>query len=411
MRLLGVLCALIGMDAVAHPMLENFSTKPVLADLQDLKALNIPILVKHPETGIGYAVITPEMQLKLQIRSHQIGKCGGFEQLDQNEVSNINTTIQNLNQLGQKMQLDLQYTQAPFKLMSLAANPEVVEAVSEVSEDNLRAYVNWFSSFPNRYNKGKDANTAVTELKMRLESMLSESSIPHEVEFVKHSSTPQYSIRVRLIGKSRPQEIVVLGGHLDSIVSNGWGGGSSDIAPGADDNASGSSNLIEALRIVMMRAQPERTIEFFWYAGEESGLLGSAEIAKQYKADRKEVIGALQLDMTLFPGSGAGTIGLMTDFTSSWLRDFLKEINRNYVNANMVEDKCGYGCSDHASWYRQGFPSVVPFESTMNKMNKNIHTKNDIVSPQLNFKHSALFSKLAVAYAMELANSTLTQPY
>lgn len=411
MRLFIVLLALIGMEAGAHPMLESFSTKPVLADLNDLKALNIPILAKDLDSGVGYAVITPEMQYRLQVRSHQIGKCGGFEQLDQNEVANIQMTVESLKSLSASVKKDLLYSQISFKQIALAPKSEIQSAVNEVSEDNLRAYVQWFSSFPNRYNKGKDANVAVTELKMRLESMLGESSLPYQIDFIKHSSTPQNSIRVRLLGKSKPNEIVVLGGHLDSIVSNGWGGGNSDIAPGADDNASGSSNLIEALRILMAQRQPERTIEIFWYAGEESGLLGSAEIAKQYKSESKNVIGALQLDMTLFPGSGAGTIGMMTDFTSSWLRDFVKEVNKQYVGANMVDDKCGYGCSDHASWYRQGFPSVVPFESTMNKMNKNIHTKNDVVSPQLNFKHSAQFSKIAVAYAMELANSTLTQPY
>lgn len=400
-----------GMDAVAHPMLENFSTKPVLADLQDLKALNIPVLAKDIDSGVGYAVITPEMQWRLQVRSHQMGKCGGFEQLANEEVANISVTIESLKKLSRQVKKELLYQSTPFRAVSISGRDEITQAVAEVDEGNLRYLVQWLTSFPNRYNKGADANVAINELKMRLESMLGEATIPWEVDFIKHTSTPQYSVRVRLPGKSKPSEIVVLGGHIDSIVSGGWGAGDSSIAPGADDNASGSSNLIETLRIIMNKAQPERTVEFYWYAGEESGLLGSAEIAKQYKAERKTVIGALQLDMTLFPGSGEGTIALMTDFTSSWLNDYMTELNRVYVKANMIRDKCGYGCSDHASWYRQGFPSTVPFEANMNKMNKQIHTKNDVISPQLNFKHSALFSKLAVAYAMDLANSNLSQPY
>ncbi len=155
--------------------------------------------------------------------------------------------------------------------------------MSEVSEANLRSYVEWLSAFPNRYNRDPQPNKHVVEMKTRLESMLAGATIPYEISEIKHSSTAQNSLRVRLIGSERPNEIVVLGAHLDSI-NQGWG---SKAAPGADDNASGSSNLIEALRIMMTKAQPKRTVEIFWYAGEESGLLGSAEIAKQYKAEKK----------------------------------------------------------------------------------------------------------------------------
>lgn len=182
------------------------------------------------------------------------------------------------------------------------------------------------------------------------------------------------------------------------------------MAPGADDNASGSANLIEALRILMTRPQPERTIDIFWYAAEEQGLLGSAEIAKQYKAEKKDVIAVLQLDMTLFPGSGELVIGSMTDFTSAWLRDYLKAVNETYLHARIVEDRCGYGCSDHASWSRQGYPALMPFEATFKASNKNIHTSKDIISPALSFKHSAVYSKIALVMALDLGNSTARQP-
>ena len=162
---------------------------------------------------------------------------------------------------------------------------------------------------------------------------------------------------------------------------------------------------------MMTKAQPKRTVEFFWYAGEESGLLGSAEIAKQYKADKKDVVAVLQLDMTLFPGSGELVIGSMTDFTSSWLRDYLKAANETYIHARIVDDKCGYGCSDHASWNRQGYPALMPFEATFRKSNKNIHTTRDVISPESNFKHSAAYTKIALVMGMDLANSTARQPY
>lgn len=396
----------------AHTMpLEDFQYKPVLADLKDLRALKIPVLAKDEFTEVGYAIVTPEAQQRIQERAHKVGKCGGFEDLSQDQALRalgFDQMLQNISEIKRKNDL---YERAPFKPLMITKDKGIEAATLEVSESNLRAYVTWLSAFPTRSNKAAQPNIHVDEMKQRLEAMLSNTAIPYEVSLISHTSTQQKSIRVRLPGKEKPQEIIVLGGHLDSISGGGWGGGNAALAPGADDNASGSANLIEALRIISLREQPKRSIEFFWYAGEESGLLGSAEIAKQYKAESKDVIAVMQLDMTMFPGSGEMVIANMTDFTSSWLRDYIKELNPHYVNARLIDDKCGYGCSDHASWYRQGYPTVMPAESTMKTMNGDIHTAKDVIGPQSNFKHSAAFTRLAIAFAMDLSSTGVRQPY
>ncbi len=389
--------------------LEHFETKPILADLNDLRALNIPVLAKDEVAEVGYAQITPLMQQRIQERAHKVGKCGGFEDLTGSPEFEAQGFLKILEPLAQLKIKNEIYDRAPFKALVLPTNVAIVNALSEVKQDNLRNYVQWLSSFPNRYNKGRTPNVHVDEMKMRLEAMLSGTHLPYEVSLIDHRNTPQKSIRVRLIGKDRPNEIIALGGHLDSI-NQSWGGNSAN-APGADDNASGSANLIEALRILLDKPQASRTIEFFWYAGEESGLLGSAEIAQQYKDEKKDVIAVLQLDMTLFPGSGEFVIGSMTDFTSSWLREYLKAMNTTYIHAKVIEDKCGYGCSDHASWHRQGYPTLMPFEAGMKQSNQNIHTVKDVISPQSNFAHSANYTKIALVFAMDLANSESRQPF
>ncbi|MFP5519152.1 MAG: M20/M25/M40 family metallo-hydrolase [Bdellovibrionia bacterium] len=388
---------------------EALNGQPAFADLKDLRALNIPVIAADPETGVGFTYLTPKSAEELSIRSHQNGKCGGFELLPPSESASIAPYVNSLKELNQLFHKEIFYQRAPFKQLSLNFNQAIPAALSEVNEDYLREDVEWLSSFPNRFNKSNDPNRHVFALRERLERMLVQGQVPYSIEFISHKSTPQQSLKVTLPGKSRANEIIVLGGHLDSI-NQSWGG-NKDIAPGADDNASGSANLIEIMRILIAQEQKERTIEIFWYAGEESGLLGSGEIAETYKAQKKDVIAVVQLDMTLFPGSGEGTIASMTDFTSAWLRDYFAEINKVYLKANVVTDKCGYGCSDHASWHRRGYPTLMPFEAKMNAMNKNIHTVNDKISPALNFKHSALYSKLGLAIAMDLGNSDLRQPY
>jgi leucyl aminopeptidase len=70
-----------------------------------------------------------------------------------------------------------------------------------------------------------------------------------------------------------------------------------------------------------------------------------------------------------------------------------------------VETKCGYACSDHASWTQAGYQSSSSIESSFEDSNKNIHSTNDRmdISDEFSIKHMAQFSKLAIAFAVELS--------
>ena len=416
-----------------HPLLEKNPKTPVFADLALLNAAGIRAITVESSTQVGYAEITNHEQSMLSQKAHEWNRCGGYEDLSlvfgspsptnhlaptqnaspgrsnlaaDHRMSEINLALRDL-AIRQSKDQQYEFSHRLTSVPPIAMRAEVKAAVEQVSEQNIKDTVAFYSAFHTRYNKGATPNEAPEALKVRIETLLKTSKIPYTIEFISHQSTQQKSVHVRLIGKLRPNEIVVLGGHLDSINVSWFG---NDAAPGADDNASGTADLIEALRIVIGMEQPERTLDFFWYAGEESGLLGSAEIAKTYKSAKSDVIGVMQLDMTLHPGAGEFVLGSMTDFTSSWMRSYLTDLNTLYIHAKVVEDKCGYGCSDHASWYRQGYPTLMPFEATFNTMNPNLHTANDIVNAKSDFAHSAMFAKIAVAIAEDLGNSNEREP-
>lgn len=378
---------------------------PIISETKLLEEVGVKVLTKDDKLGVGYAVVTPEEASRITAKAHDYRRCGGFEALPSSTLWSTSLAENLFTELRARNARNSRFA----NLVSIEHRPEIEKAVGQVSEENLKKWVQWFSSYPTRFNKAPTANDHVNALKLKIEEMIKTASPKYSVtvDLITHTSTPQKSIRVSIKGSQRPNEIVVLGGHMDSI--NGEWFPPSKLAPGADDNASGSSNLLETLRILLAGNQPQRTVEFMWYAGEESGLLGSAEIAQTYKQKGADVIGVLQLDMTLFPGDGEFTLGSMTDYTSTFLRNFLVEMNRHYVKANIVESKCGYGCSDHASWYRQGFPTLMPFEATMSKSNPAIHTKNDVINGSSNFRHSAMFSKIALAFAIELGNSNLRE--
>ncbi|WP_413289151.1 M20/M25/M40 family metallo-hydrolase [Bdellovibrio sp. HCB337] len=384
-----------------------FAARPILAETSFLRALNIPIIAEEPETKVAYAEINDKMEETILHHAHLYGKCGGFEALPEKaelQLQSVQTLFSSLREQKQKNDF---YERAPLKIMQVVKNPQIEAALQQVSEKNLESTVTWLSSFPTRASRDSKANEPVNAFKDRLAQMTVFTGFPVQVELINHSGTKQKSIHLTIPGKTRPQESIVLGAHFDSITQK-WG---ETHAPGADDNASGSANLLETLRILLAQPQPERTIEFFWYAGEESGLIGSGEIAAQYKSQNKDVIAVLQLDMTLYPGEGLFTLGSMTDFTSAWLREYLHAINNTYLKINILEGQCGYGCSDHASWHKNSYPALMPFEARLRTMNPNIHSSRDVISSDLNFSHSAMFTKIAVIMAMDLGNSVARQPY
>jgi bacterial leucyl aminopeptidase len=410
---------LISLFIVSGAHAENLQTteKAVLADLKLLNSLGLPVIESREDVGVGLAVINEKEEERLSVKAHENGKCAGYQVLTtpvfQRQGNTKIFSFDKIQSVLKKFDKGLALNHKSLhnfggKTQITDFNPAIKDAVKEVGDSNIGSWVEWLAGFGGRFHASSNPNVHTVALVDRLNQMIAQLNYPAKAELVEHRRTGQKTVRLTLTGSKRPTEIVVLGGHLDSI--NHQFSGNKNNAPGADDNASGSAALLEALRVVLKQGQPERTIQFFWYAAEEVGLYGSTEIAEQYSAEKKDVIGVIQLDMTMHPGSGEGVISSVTDFTSDWLKKMLLELNTNYINVKIIDDRCGYACSDHAPWFNEGYPTLMPFESHTDTMNGKIHTPNDTLNASSSLKHAAIFSKIAVAYAMTLANSTLRHP-
>ncbi len=148
---------------------------------------------------------------------------------------------------------------------------------------------------------------------------------------------------------------------------------------------------------------PEKTVKFIGYSAEEVGLLGSNEIAKNFKANAVDVKGVLQFDMTNFNGSSE--IGIISDYTNAGQNTFLAKIIDEHLKISWKYTTCGYACSDHASWNKAGYPASFPFESLSDNMNRNIHTIKDTLEISRGTAiHSTKFAKIGIAYILELVH-------
>lgn len=276
----------------------------------------------------------------------------------------------------------------------------VTPLVAAVTESGIRSTIDRLAAFNNRYYQSDSGLSASHWIKTRWSEIA--AKIPGaSVELVTHTSWKQPSVVMTIPGSEKPEEIVVLGGHLDSI--SGWGNANAR-APGADDNASGIAVLTEAARVLAESGlRPKRTIQIMGYAAEEVGLRGSQDIAGKYAAAGKTVIGVIQFDMTNFAGNG-NVIYLLTDHVDPTLSEFTGRLIDAYAGVQRATTKCGYGCSDHASWTKKGFPASMAFEASFEGMNHKIHTAEDTLATSGgNAEHSVPFAKLAAAFAVELA--------
>lgn len=278
---------------------------------------------------------------------------------------------------------------------------KVNSMVSEVKESEIRETIEKMSSFNNRYYQSQTGVDSQAWLKSKWED-ITVGRTDVSVEYFKHTAWKQPSVILTIEGSSKSNEVVVLGGHADSIA--GYWNKKNARAPGADDNASGIATITEVLRIAIdSNYRPERTIKFMAYAAEEVGLRGSKAIANSFKKANKEVVGVVQFDMTNHKGTDEFDIVFMTDYTNKSQTEFMGKLIDTYVHVPWGYSKCGYGCSDHASWHNAGFPASMPFESTMGDINGHIHTKNDLIERSGGTaEHAAKFAKLGVAFMVEM---------
>lgn len=283
-------------------------------------------------------------------------------------------------------------------------NRELVEPVlAGMGDQNIERTILSLSAFQNRYYKSQSGVDASNWLFATWSEMAKERP-DIAVEQFTHAGYPQKSVMLRIAGSDKPNESIVLGAHLDSILVSRMS--DTAIAPGADDDASGVASLTEALRSMLeLGYRPKRSIHLVAYAAEEVGLRGSQDIARAFKQGNSAVVGVLQLDMTNYKGA-ANDFYLFTDYTDSKQNAFLAQLVAAYLpDLKVGYDKCGYACSDHASWQALGFPTSMPFESSFARDNPAIHTAKDtFANSGGQATHALKFARLAAAFAIELGS-------
>jgi len=273
-------------------------------------------------------------------------------------------------------------------------NPITTDLVNSVSGPLVDSYVQHLQDFQTRYATHDSCQSAANWLVSKFESFGIEN-----VYTQNFSSTYKDNVIAEIPGISEPDKVIVIGGHYDSITSN------QNFCPGADDNASGTSCVIECAR-VLADLQFEYTIKFVAFCGEEQGLLGSEAFASAAAAAGENIVGAVAVDMIGYKAlSDSADLDIVDNSSSVWMRNLVISLAQMYVPQLPVVDGSlpGGASSDHASFWANGYDAILFFEDTGN-YSPYIHSSDDTVGLSYNNPQLAENSvKIAAALVATMA--------
>ena len=166
--------------------------------------------------------------------------------------------------------------------------------------------------------------------------------------------TTSYNTVGEITGSDKKDEVIMLGGHLDS-----W-----HAATGATDNAIGCAIMMEAARILKaLGVTPRRTIRVALWSGEEQGLLGSIAYVKEHfgsfenpKPDYEKFGGYFNIDSGTGRVRGAGVFG--PPEAGNILKEILEPFAQDGVVGAVTTRGRGLGGSDNTSFNNVGLPGI-----------------------------------------------------
>ncbi|HJV23284.1 MAG TPA: M20/M25/M40 family metallo-hydrolase [Holophagaceae bacterium] len=190
-------------------------------------------------------------------------------------------------------------------------------------------------------------------------------------------------------------EVVIISAHHDHLGTH-----EGKTWPGADDNASGTTGILETARL-LAKSKPKRTLLFLSVSGEENGLFGSQAFTENPPLDLKRVVADLNLDMI-----GRGKPDEL-HVTPAKIPDAVTTLT---ADARAIAEKVGlplsagaenyWRRSDHFNFVKKGIPALFFFAG----MHEDYHQPTD-TPDKIDFGKMAKIVKLTRELALTVANA------
>ncbi len=171
-----------------------------------------------------------------------------------------------------------------------------------------------------------------------------------------------YNTVAEIKGSEKPDEVVILGAHLDS-----W-----DLGTGSTDNGTGSMAVLEAARVLAkLNLKPKRTIRFILFSGEEEGLCGSVKYVEAHKDELEKISGVLVHD------TGTGRVLTLALHDNYQDREIVDQVLAPLKELRLLEPTMMHmSGTDHLSFNAAGVPGFWALQDGA-EYSKTHHSQSD----------------------------------
>jgi hypothetical protein len=233
-----------------------------------------------------------------------------------------------------------------------------------------------------------------------------------EVSQIEEKSLPNVAGIVEGSDPVLKNEVVIFSGHMDHLGAEGG-----KVYPGADDDASGCTALLEmAEAFKSLPKKPLRTVMFLWVSGEEVGLFGSQSYVNNPIFPLDKTVADLNMDMIgrvkgvadtskENPMTGPNAVFVITDNQSKELLSIADQaakktnLTLDYSLSGRTHPLQLFARSDHYNFVQKDIP--ILFFTT--GLHTTYHTPNDVVD-KIDFKKLELVTKTMYEIGFQVAN-------
>ena len=289
-----------------------------------------------------------------------------------------------------------------FSLQAQQIDPTVAAIINGTNSDSLTYFVSELSgeipvtvndiqyTIASRFDTASGNAIAALYISQKLQSY---GLIPEFQDF----SPRGRNVYALQTGVDHPGQMYIICAHYDDMPRG-------PVAPGADDNASGTAAVIEAARI-LTKYQTSYSILYALWDREEQGLLGSAAYSNLASALGDSILGVINLDMIAWDSNDDMIMDIHTSSTGNSLElsDTVRFVNTTYnIGLTPVVKNPGSTASDHASFWANNYGAILLIESFAD-FNLYYHKTSDLLSA---FNNTFFYkmSKLAIGTLAILAD-------
>jgi hypothetical protein len=269
------------------------------------------------------------------------------------------------------------------------ADTFIQRLIGRVSADSIRKQIQRLQDFRTRFSPAESCRAA-EQYVFDYFTALGMDSV--QLDTYQWEGITMRNVVGTLVGKRNPEQIAIICGHMDGTSDDPY-----NLAPGAEDNASGTVMALEAARIMVNEAF-DGTVKFIAFTGEEQGLIGSFHYAEEMRGRNADILGVLNFDMIAWPGGQFG-VAIYCDEPSYGLATLEGRMASLYTSLTHGILVASYG-SDQLAFHEYGYQGTAGAE--YGDFYPYYHTTEDTIG-HLSMALAAEVAKMGIAGLATLA--------